>query len=853
MLVSVNDESTHESDDALLLQEEDTVSLRERRSMFSIEKITCSYLVSARGYLAFLSIFAFGQSMIISGLFPISVTSISRQFGYSNTAIGIIPAIYDAVLAIAAVFITHLGHRAHRPRWCSYAGAIFATGAIVLALPGFTFKPTLKSPSSSSASQLLQYICWPHPRSDACDAVKTDYSLGPLFYVVFLIGELLLGLGAAPIYNIGVSFMDDNVEPNKMSMYMAILFTCTALGPATGFLLGGTFLSIYVTLQKPPSGFDENSPGWVGAWWIGILMAAGIVIISIPFLRLFPRHLEGTDWIRALRKAPAAAGHVGNLADEKDNHHAASEFADDTATRNGEETGEHQTCDIRENDYHRGKTTFETDPVTLKLQLSGDFAESNVDQILGATHAPPVLATSFDEAQGSGASHDSSRRGDNHKTDQSAQIGRKDERFNTEPNLKHTSSRNIFMKEANTNIQHVVDTHTSTTDLINSNDNALANGNAMNIRSKRAVVLEAIATTATNVRELLRNKTFMSVSMGNMLDTFLVSGLGTFLPAFVETQFHLTSAEASFYSGLSIILGVTTGTLLGGALVRWFNWTARQTTLALAVFATLTLLTLSMFFINCETISLGGINELYSGNETVEIPTSPPWVGCSSNCHCSLRQFVPVCHFPTQVTYHSPCAAGCGSAVPLPSEKYPVFINCSCISHDTSESIDIDNKAIPGIESTSRYNAAHIGKCKGSCDRLVPFLVLLFFGMTAMFLGAVPSTQVHLRCVEERHRSLSLGLAQAISRLIGAVPGPIVIGALLDNSCILWEQRCNNTRGGCLEYNNPHMGLTLAITTLVVKGIGLLCYIRGWYTFPRHLDVPFQSPKEEVIALRDFH
>ena len=57
------------------------------------------------------------------------------------------------------------------------------------------------------------------------------------------------------------------------------------------------------------------------------------------------------------------------------------------------------------------------------------------------------------------------------------------------------------------------------------------------------------------------------------------------------------------------------------------------------------------------------------------------------------------------------------------------------------------------------------------------------------------------RCIADEHRSLALGIQSMIFRVIGSIPGPIVMGALFDASCEFWQHQCGD-KGNCWVYNN---------------------------------------------------
>ena len=98
-----------------------------------------------------------------------------------------------------------------------------------------------------------------------------DSSSNIIAYCILLFCNIVIGIGAAPIYTIGVSFIDDITLPKYVPIHLGLLYMCGAVGPALGYGLGGVFLSVYVDPWVETQ-LTEADPGWVGAWWIGFLV-----------------------------------------------------------------------------------------------------------------------------------------------------------------------------------------------------------------------------------------------------------------------------------------------------------------------------------------------------------------------------------------------------------------------------------------------------------------------------------------------------------------------------------------------------------------------------------------------------
>ena len=57
-------------------------------------------------------------------------------------------------------------------------------------------------------------------------------------------------------------------------------------------------------------------------------------------------------------------------------------------------------------------------------------------------------------------------------------------------------------------------------------------------------------------------------------------------------------------------------------------------------------------------------------------------------------------------------------------------------------------------------------------------------------------------------------------RLIGSIPGPMIFGQIIDQSCILSKES-----GNCLVYNNYNMSIYMLSVTLGAKSMGLIFII----------------------------
>uniref|UniRef100_A0A8C5TID2 Major facilitator superfamily (MFS) profile domain-containing protein n=1 Tax=Malurus cyaneus samueli TaxID=2593467 RepID=A0A8C5TID2_9PASS len=199
----------------------------------------------------------------------------------NSSLTGLISASYDIAFCLLSLFVSYFGERGHKPRWLAFSAFMLGLGSLVFSLPHFK---SGKYQYGDGTEDCENCRC--------CNA-STNSSLHNYLYV-FIVGQLLLGVGGTPLYTLGTAFIDDSVPKHKSSLYIGIGYAMSLLGPAIGYVLGGQLLKVYIDIQIPESTkLNQDDPRWLGAWWIGFLACFfAIWLLIIPF-SCFPRHLPG--------------------------------------------------------------------------------------------------------------------------------------------------------------------------------------------------------------------------------------------------------------------------------------------------------------------------------------------------------------------------------------------------------------------------------------------------------------------------------------------------------------------------------------------------------------------------------
>nr|XP_032800522.1 solute carrier organic anion transporter family member 2A1 [Petromyzon marinus] len=280
------------------------------------------------------------SQLLVSAYFKSSLSTIERRYGLSSSTSGFISSVNEISNLLLIVFVSYFGGRLHRPRLIGTGGLLIGLAAFLSALPhfltppyahggggavveaGVTGKPPVSGTGHSSAhsdlcrpSAMTSPLAPPPPRCPPASNVSGgggarwlgagpgvgaghDADVRGRVVTMLMTSQLLLGVGAAPVQPLGISFVDDFASNANSPFYLGVLFAISVVGPALAFLLGSATLRYYVDFNRYPAGGPQGPPGvslgdpeWIGAWWLGFLVAgASCVLSSLPYF-LFPRHM----------------------------------------------------------------------------------------------------------------------------------------------------------------------------------------------------------------------------------------------------------------------------------------------------------------------------------------------------------------------------------------------------------------------------------------------------------------------------------------------------------------------------------------------------------------------------------
>ncbi|XP_041496946.1 solute carrier organic anion transporter family member 1A5-like [Microtus oregoni] len=267
-------------------------------------------------------------SKSLSGTYMNSMlTQIERQFDIPTSIVGFINGSFEIGNLLLIIFVSYFGTKLHRPIMIGIGCVVMGLGCFLISLPHFLmdryeYETTISSSSNLSSNSFLcsgnrsQTLM---PTHDPTECVKEIKSL---MWIYVVVGNIIRGIGETPIMPLGISYIEDFAKSENSPLYIGILETGMIIGPLIGLMLGSFCAKLYVdtgSVNIDDLTITPTDTRWVGAWWVGFLICAGVnILTSIPFF-FFPKTLpkEGLEDNADVTKSDKEEKHQEKAKEEK--------------------------------------------------------------------------------------------------------------------------------------------------------------------------------------------------------------------------------------------------------------------------------------------------------------------------------------------------------------------------------------------------------------------------------------------------------------------------------------------------------------------------------------------------------
>ncbi|OWF46446.1 solute carrier organic anion transporter family member 4A1-like [Mizuhopecten yessoensis] len=304
---------------------------------------------------------------------------------------------------------------------------------------------------------------------------------------------------------------------------------------------------------------------------------------------------------------------------------------------------------------------------------------------------------------------------------------------------------------------------------------------------------------------LIKNPVYMCINLGGCASSLIISGVSAFSFKFLAEQYRLNFDDAGYLIGGLILVGAV-GMVMGGVLVRIFRLEiVGMTRLSMVVALVSAALGVSLLA-GCPNVNLVGLSVPYSDNSAI----SGYLDACQGSCDCTSSAYTPVCGQDNNL-YYSACHAGCSTKASAGQDTR--YGNCSCVASRLN------------VPVTDENAVAILGRCEDNCTNLNILAPCLYVALLTILLSVTPTSMATLRCVDEDHRSFAIGLQWLFLRLLGLIPGPLLVGAVLDGTCEIWtEVPCSDSRF-CMMYDLSRMSSGIMIWWVVISVLTAIFYL----------------------------
>ncbi|XP_065641204.1 solute carrier organic anion transporter family member 4C1 [Hydra vulgaris] len=257
-------------------------------------------LNNAKWFLFFLAVFSISQGMIINGFTNVGLSTLEKQFKFSSKQSGMIVAAKECSSLLLIAFLSFYGSFGNKPKYLGYGAMVTAFGCLLYVLPHSLTGKHIPDNVSVVLSQELCAADSNFKRTDSEVKCEVKNSSEGYYWFIFILSKLLVGAGTAPLFTLGAAYIDENVKPKVVPIYLGVWYVSTSFGPGLGFLAGGSLLNVYVDLIQPAGiHLNPEDPRWIGAWWIGHLFGGILIFISSWALLAYPQSMPGAKEIRA--------------------------------------------------------------------------------------------------------------------------------------------------------------------------------------------------------------------------------------------------------------------------------------------------------------------------------------------------------------------------------------------------------------------------------------------------------------------------------------------------------------------------------------------------------------------------
>ncbi|XP_065222460.1 solute carrier organic anion transporter family member 74D-like [Planococcus citri] len=303
-----------------------------------------------------------------------------------------------------------------------------------------------------------------------------------------------------------------------------------------------------------------------------------------------------------------------------------------------------------------------------------------------------------------------------------------------------------------------------------------------------------------SLTRIMKNKVVVLNSFSSVCFAMGLMAYWTFMPKYMESQFRLSASKSNFLTGTVGILSNALGIMTAGLVISKLKPSPRF---------------LAGWNVFVEFLDCIG-HASYSWLSCPEQPFHGHWnddhhtwnltESCNVKYQCGNDiQYAPVCDMSRGIAYYSSCHAGCQKSSRINDTL--MYHNCSCVPD---------------------FGSVTDGICPIDCSKnILIFVIILGTLSFTSATGRSANTLIQFRCVDDKDKSLSIGVTEGLLSLLAYMPAPIFFGIIMDWACTVWGDNCGS-RGNCWIYDSGRLQMfNFTAASFLLLGVILDSFV--WY------------------------
>ena len=142
---------------------------------------------------------------------------------------GLLTSSFDICATILTPLISYFGGSRKKPLFCGVGLFTMALGFFVYLLPHVISDKYQAGEVSANVSGAA--LCGANQINSTAALCNKESVTGNLeYYWLFILGMVIAGAGATPMYALGIPYMDENVKPKVSPMYVGIFVASGIFG-----------------------------------------------------------------------------------------------------------------------------------------------------------------------------------------------------------------------------------------------------------------------------------------------------------------------------------------------------------------------------------------------------------------------------------------------------------------------------------------------------------------------------------------------------------------------------------------------------------------------------------------------